>query len=231
MKTKLFLAVAIILIVFLYTAKIFAQVSVNECKVLLNEISGSYDGSCKDGLAHGKGIAKGIDTYEGKFKNGLPDGKGKYIWANGDFFDGYFKVGKKNGEGILYTNTGKNKLRGIWKDDEFIKEIEEPLYQILQTQSVTSVSILEKQGGISNTIELVFNRNGQEMRYINTLMLSSSTGSSKESQSFSGFENAFFPFEGTVEFVAMNKLNTVSIRYKVKFRINKEGSWKVIIKY
>ena len=50
---------------------IFAQ---NPCKVLMKEISGSYSGECKKGLADGKGEAKGVDRYIGAFKKGLPDG-------------------------------------------------------------------------------------------------------------------------------------------------------------
>jgi len=231
MKTKLFIAVAFIVFVFLYSANTFAQVPVNECKVLLNEISGSYDGACKDGLAHGKGIARGVDTYDGKFKKGLPNGKGKYIWANGDIFEGYFKAGKKNGEGILYTNADKNKLRGIWKDDEFIKKVEDPQYQVIQMQNVTDVTIQEKSGGLPNTIELLFSREGQVSRYVGSLMISSSSGNTKESSSFSGIENVLFPFEGMVEFEAMSKFNTVRIKYKVKFKIIKSGSWTVKIRY
>ena len=48
------------------------------CKVLISEISEKYEGDCKNGLAHGTGVAKGIDLYEGRFKKGIPNGKGKY---------------------------------------------------------------------------------------------------------------------------------------------------------
>ena len=59
-------------------------------KVLLNEISGSYKGGCRDGLAEGKGNAEGEDRYSGEFKAGLPDGKGKYTYKNGNVYNGYF---------------------------------------------------------------------------------------------------------------------------------------------
>ncbi len=38
------------------------EISAQECKVLLTEIAGTYVGKCKDGFAHGKGTATGIDT-------------------------------------------------------------------------------------------------------------------------------------------------------------------------
>lgn len=52
------------------------------CKVNDPDIAQSYVGDCVNGLAHGKGTAKGRDTYVGEFKNGLPDGQGTYTWAD-----------------------------------------------------------------------------------------------------------------------------------------------------
>ena len=69
------------------------------CKVLLESISGSYDGGCKDGLAHGRGFAEGKDKYKGRFRLGVPDGSGIYYFRNGDYYHGAFKNGKKNGKG------------------------------------------------------------------------------------------------------------------------------------
>jgi len=44
--------------------------SVTDCRVNDPDISGSYSGECVVGVAHGKGIAKGRDEYNGAFKNG-----------------------------------------------------------------------------------------------------------------------------------------------------------------
>jgi len=43
-------------------AFLFAQ---EACLVLKPQIANRYDGECKNGLAHGKGIASGLDRYEG----------------------------------------------------------------------------------------------------------------------------------------------------------------------
>ena len=64
-----------------------AQAQTN-CKVLDSDIAGSYAGACKDGLAHGKGTAKGKDAYEGDFIAGWPHGKGTYKWASGNSYTG-----------------------------------------------------------------------------------------------------------------------------------------------
>ena len=69
----------------------------SNCKVLLESIQGEYSGECVDGLAHGMGVAEGIDKYEGKFKEGLPSGKGKYTWENENYYEGKWKEGKRHG--------------------------------------------------------------------------------------------------------------------------------------
>ena len=68
-----------------------------DCKVLITGISGKYSGGCRKGLAHGKGTAQGMDTYAGKFKRGLPDGTGIYTWADGSYYEGQWKAGKREG--------------------------------------------------------------------------------------------------------------------------------------
>jgi len=57
-------------------SQLFSQ---DDCKVLIPEISGQYVGKCKKGLAHGKGLAIGIDRYEGSFKKGYPEGDMKVL--------------------------------------------------------------------------------------------------------------------------------------------------------
>ncbi|GAB1394994.1 hypothetical protein MASR1M60_31580 [Rhodocyclaceae bacterium] len=52
------------------------------CKVADQDIAASYKGGCKDGLADGKGEARGRDSYVGEFKAGLPHGQGTYVWAD-----------------------------------------------------------------------------------------------------------------------------------------------------
>lgn len=91
------------------------------CTVLLEKISGRYTGKCQDGLANGKGESIGEDTYIGTFKNGLPHGKGKYIYKNGDIFQGNWENGQKHGKGKFnYSlNAQKFTLIGYWKMDEY----------------------------------------------------------------------------------------------------------------
>lgn len=71
----------------------------SNCKVLDSDIAGSYTGGCKDGLAHGKGSAKGKDSYEGEFIAGWPHGKGTYKWASGNSYTGDWQQGQPHGTG------------------------------------------------------------------------------------------------------------------------------------
>lgn len=90
--------VTIFLLAFVMTTTFFSQ----ECKVMLSAISLSYSGECKDNKAHGKGKAAGQDIYEGEFKAGYPEGKGLYIWKTGDWFEGNWKKGIREGVGEMH---------------------------------------------------------------------------------------------------------------------------------
>jgi hypothetical protein len=153
------------------------------CKVLLEPISETYIGDCKNGLANGKGMAQGTDKYEGKFKEGLPNGKGKYTWANGDYFEGNWKNGQKNGKGSLYTSSSNRVLQGFWKDDNFVKEITEAPYKITYANNATA-TIQERVGANPGSVEIVFVRE-RETRDFPDLMLAGSSGTYTRGSSYS----------------------------------------------
>lgn len=203
-----------------------------ECKVLIEEISNAYQGDCKDGLAHGNGIASGVDAYQGKFKKGYPWGNGKYVWGNGDYYEGRWKEGKRNGKGFLYTKQSDTKLKGIWKDDEFIREIKEQPYEVtLKYGGVTGLNFYKTDENEPHNIEVLFQRDGSQSSLVGQLVLVSTSGNEKKSNIFSGFEKVHFPFEGAIEFVEPNRMNALYVRYEVKFKIIEEGSWRIIIRY
>jgi hypothetical protein len=54
-----------LLILCIFSQKVNAQKANPICKVLFSSIDQSYEGECKKGLAHGKGIAKGSDIFLG----------------------------------------------------------------------------------------------------------------------------------------------------------------------
>lgn len=91
-----------------------AAVSGDDCRVKDADIADHYEGECKNGLAHGKGIARGRDVYEGDFKDGLSDGEGRYTWFNGDSYTGSWKKGRRDGWGRLRRPSGAY-YEGEWK--------------------------------------------------------------------------------------------------------------------
>lgn len=130
------------------------------CRVLSEMISGAYSGDCKDGLANGKGKSSGEETYIGHFSNGLPHGKGKYYYKNGDIFQGYWENGKKNGVGKLkYISDGKMRiLSGYWKDDEYAGVTDPEIsYRITNASGLVNHRIVKSEitGGQNNELTLL----------------------------------------------------------------------------
>jgi hypothetical protein len=127
MKTRIFFAFTS----FLFSAFTYSQ----NCKVLLTSISGTYEGECRSDKANGAGKSIGLDTYEGNFKNGYPEGQGKYIWKDGNWYDGSFKLGQRTGYGTLhYKREDKpdSSLAGYWSKDKYIGIYEYP-YKVQST--------------------------------------------------------------------------------------------------
>lgn len=71
-----------------------------------------WNGGCKDGKAHGKGTAvrysggEPVSTYEGEYKNGLREGRGRLILKSGTVKEGTFVKGQLTGEGTMTTEDG-----------------------------------------------------------------------------------------------------------------------------
>jgi len=110
--------------VFFYDV-VFSQ----DCTVSMESLKGSYTGECKKGKADGKGKATGTDTYEGEFKSGLPNGEGIYTWKNGNVYSGHFSKGMMDGKGHLLikrSNASDSIVDGYWKKDMYAGKYESP---------------------------------------------------------------------------------------------------------
>ena len=77
-----------------------------------------YEGGFKNGIKNGKGKLyddNGNLRYEGDFKNGTNDGKGKIYNDKGNlWYEGEFKNGALDGKGKLYNDKGN-----LWYEGEF----------------------------------------------------------------------------------------------------------------
>ncbi len=132
-------------------------VTAQYCKVKVKVLEGKYDGGCKKDFADGIGKAIGDDSYEGAFKAGYPNGKGKYTWKNGNWFDGYFKNGALEGEGIMHLiRYSKNDsiVTGFWKNNVYTGEYEKPYKIHIKTYMVASVSVTEEKNFRGNQITI-----------------------------------------------------------------------------
>jgi len=113
-----------------------------QCEVEKESLKGTYAGDCKKGKAHGKGKSVGVDTYEGDFKSGLPEGHGTYTWSNQNTFTGKFFKGLREGKGLMVikrAGAADSLVEGYWKKDVFIGKNEKPWIVYSKTGSVTKV--------------------------------------------------------------------------------------------
>lgn len=114
------------------------------CKVLLSSIAGSYEGGCKNDKANGQGKSVGIDSYEGNFKNGLPEGFGRYKWKEGNWYEGNFKLGQRSGEGTLHSpavTSSDSVITGFWAKDSYVGLYEYPFKVVSKSYMVNTVSL------------------------------------------------------------------------------------------
>lgn len=150
-------AVAAALLLFSFSA--YSQ----NCEVDKESIKGTYTGECKKDKAHGKGKSVGADTYEGDFKNGLPDGQGTYTWGNKNSFIGKFVKGLREGKGkMIFKREGAQDsiLEGFWKKDAYIGKNERPYQVISKTGSVREVSAEFTPDNVSRVRIIITNTTG-----------------------------------------------------------------------
>ena len=116
------------------------------CSVATEALKGTYDGGCKNDKADGTGTAAGQDSYTGDFKNGYPEGKGKYTWKNGDWYQGEWKKGIREGQGTMHfaEKAPGDSLAGFWKKDKYLGKHEKPYNVIYKTRDVNSLNVTKE---------------------------------------------------------------------------------------
>ncbi|MCB9015635.1 MAG: hypothetical protein H6541_07535 [Lentimicrobiaceae bacterium] len=212
----------IALTVLIYTQYATAQ---ENCRVLNINISESYTGKCKNGLAHGQGTATGIDRYEGQFKKGLPDGKGKYTWSTGEVYDGQWRAGKREGIGkYTFLNNGLDTINdGQWVNDRYIGPVyNKPSFKY--KEGVDRYSF-QKNGTQKNRVLINLYQNGGRNSTISNLLISSSSGYETSLGQAFGFDAVTFPVNIKVMYTSMNKLHTSTIYVRFEFEISEPGDW------
>ena len=187
----------------------------------------NYSGKCKKGLAHGNGIASGVDIYEGHFKKGLPDGKGTYAWSTGEKYIGVFKAGLRNGEGvyIFMVDGNENALDGIWEEDQYVgKKLPKPkvTYQVNIDRYT-----LKRVGNIKNRVLVDLFQNGSRNIGAEDFLITASSGYETWLSLSRGFEAIDFPATFKVRYITWNKLRTYKLNAVFEFEISGPGDWRL----
>ena len=200
-----------------------------ECKVLKPEISGSYAGKCKKGLADGKGKSVGKDTYEGQFNEGVPWGKGTYTWASGDVYIGEWKNGLRDGEGDFTFKLSEKDttVNGLWENDRYIGP--KPIAPEVITKTSIDRYNIYRQGDILNRVLIDFQQNGIRNTGITNLIMASNGGTETSLGYLIGYENIIFPVTIKVNYTTWNKLRSQQFYASFEFRISEPGDWRVEI--
>lgn len=197
-----------------------------DCKVMLQALSGTYNGECKKGFAQGHGVAQGVDRYEGDFKKGLPDGKGVYTWANGNYYDGSWTGGKRDGQGkMVYRDSVVN---GIWKADVYQGVKKGPPYIVRLSRNVQRTTInktVESGDGVRIRILL----GGSDNVEIEDFSLAFNSGNEYRSGPFYGIQYASLPLEVTVRYRTWNQLHTAQYDVVYEFTIVEHGIWSLTL--
>jgi len=223
MKTNSIIRLFAFFILLMAESALLAQV---ECEVLIPALAGEYEGKCKKGLAHGKGVAKGIDRYEGNFKKGLPHGKGRYEWSTGELYVGEWSAGLRHGIGeYQFFQSGRDTvLAGIWENDRYKGPKPIPP-KIIRKYNISRVNFHRQGDG--NRVELTVYDQGSPTTNLQNFMIAANNGTEYRIGQSVGYENIEFPFTCQVNYTRWNALRTEQFDVVLEFEVKQPGFWIV----
>lgn len=205
--------------------------SQQDCKVLLPALEGEYEGRCRNGLAHGKGIATGEDRYEGRFRRGLPHGKGIYTWSDGRVYDGRWREGLRHGRGIyFYTEDGEfTSVSGVWQADTFLRERRQRPYTVDVAFNIERYRV-RKVADYPDRIMVTLQQGGTQNRNVrNFTFLMDGTGQAYTAGDQTGYQDVDFPAQCRISYETPDIFRQVVIRVLMELTFNEPGDWLITI--
>ncbi|MEI6059358.1 MAG: hypothetical protein WCR72_01555 [Bacteroidota bacterium] len=216
-------------LIFLFTFLVLQFKSQAQCKVLKPEITGTYEGKCKNGLAHGKGVATGTDRYEGQFLKGLPNGYGTYTWAGGNVYTGEWIDGMRHGIGkyTVKTSTGDSVQNGLWQKD--IYSGPKPRNPYVTDKTGVSRYDFQKNQTSMNRVLLDITVSGTHNQQLSNVLMSSSSGTETKLGNLTGYDFVVFPVTIKITYTSTSGFHSYPINVRFEFEIFEPGDWTVSI--
>ena len=217
------------------------------CIVKIDSLKGQYTGDCRNGKANGFGTATGVDSYTGNFKDGYPDGEGKYSWKNGTWYNGGWKAGLFDGNGT-YNKVDQNKpdsatlVTGYWKAGKYIGKFQKPYSFTALTGGINDLNgrkIRDQKAEI--TIAVKSTTAGASSIYKNILpkpklvsvelteglFQQRADNETAALMNIYTFRNVTFPFQAILSFETTGTNPLPSTQEKIKIEISETGSWYI----
>ncbi len=198
----------LILFIFLIAVDCLAQTN-EKCKVLNEELIGTYIGSCSNGLANGKGefkFANGTFIYVGNFKDGKIDGKGEIF--------------------SIVKNKRTSIKKGNWEDNVFVGDKSGP-YQIKNSVNLDRYTVTKNSGG-TNKVMINFIQNGSRNK-VSQLSVTVNNGERIIGDYTDGYENIRFPFTCRINYTTQSKFKATNYNVSFEIEIYDAGSWEIFL--
>jgi len=200
------------------------------CKVMMPSIAGAYSGDCKKGLASGKGIAQGIDHYDGQFIKGLPQGNGIYTWANGSYYQGQWAKGRKEGIGkmVYRTSDRDSVVTGYWNKDRFTGKIVYSPYSITRNRGVVRFGF-RKITDSGDDILIKIYLGGELNTNIEEFSMAYDSGSEFQMGSSVGIQHIQFPLTVKITYRTWNQFHSSQSDVTFEFELFEPGKWELTL--
>ncbi|MHC2993026.1 hypothetical protein OB13_16105 [Pontibacter sp. HJ8] len=98
--------------------------------------------------------------------------------------------------------------------------------KITYTLGISRASIARRTDE-GHHVEIEVMSSGSKMRALDDLQMIGSSGSQVSGGNFLGFDNIELPFEGSIRFKAVNKMNSAVYDREVRFVVKDPGRWVV----